>query len=465
MRPSVSPNFRQFVLNKYPVLAGNEPFLRLFHYLCFGDFSDRDTKQLVIPTRKMAEEFYRQEYTCHFKGREVLEEFRGKVLPTMSWSGHEALSGQSWNGKARQITCNGFDAEMQEALRQECLRPSEDQVQFITGEPYRRADRYHHRDQATAAYEAELACSSLNPTQSKLLDYLRKISAGHLFIRKLEDNRQAIEEAIKALPPHVQDIQYRILANVEHNPTVYYLPSGQERTCRLSPKGDSLIGLKKEVRKAATKGWWECDLRSSQFAILATVLKAPISKAFIASGKSLWRELYGFVSGIKDAEPPPETKNVLKEALYSLCYGKSKIHLKDFLALHGLEKLLTHPILAELLSLRRKWFQEIERAGGAHDVWGQWHAVDEKQGRWAGSVAATIIQAIEMEIISPIFDVAERYKKSGQIRICLFQHDGATMSFRAKDKRLARAQKQLKKAVEDRARQLGVSTVLEFTEL
>jgi len=183
---------------------------------------------------------------------------------------------------------------------------------------------------------------------------------------------------------------------------------------------------------------------------------------YAASGKSLWRELYGFVSGVEDAEPPAETKDALKEAVYSLCYGKSKTHLKEFLALHGLEKLLTHPILAELLLLRRKWFQEIERAGGARDVWGQWHAVDEKQGRWAGSVAASIIQAVEMEIIAPIFEVAA---KSDQFRICLFQHDGATLSFRAKGRKMQRAQKKLKKAVEDRARELGVSTVLEFTQL
>jgi hypothetical protein len=464
MRTSCSRNFQQFILNKYPSITDNIPFKRFFHYLCFGDFSDRDTKQLVIPTRKMAEEFYRQEYSCHFNGREVLEEFRDKVLPNLSWSGHEALSGRSWNGKARQITCNGFDAEMQDALRQECLSPSEDQVEFITGEPYHREDRYRDRAQDAAAYEAELAGFSLNPTQTKILDYLRQINAGHLFIRKLHDNRADIEEAVKGLPVQVQVIQHPILANVHHNPTLYYLPSSQQRTCRISPKGDSLLGLKREVRKAATKGWWECDLRSSQFAILAAKLKAPISRAFVASGRSLWSELYAFVSGVRDAEPPGETKKVLKEAIYSLCYGKSKAHLKEFMALHGMVKLLKHPILAELLELRKRWFQEIERAGGAHDVWGEWHAVDEKQGRWAGSVAASIIQAVEMEIIAPIFDVAVKHGKGDRFHIVLFQHDGATLSFNDKTK-MQRAQAKLKKAVEDRARELGVSTVLEFSEL
>lgn len=464
MRPSTSRNFRQFVLNKYPALEGNEPFLRFFLYLCFGDFSDKTSKRLVIPTKKMAEDFYRQEYTCRFNGLEVLCKFRDTVLPTLAWSGHEVLSANSWGGKAREVVCNGFDSAMQEALRQESLSPSEDQVHFITGEPYHRKDRYQDQAVETAVYEAELARTTLNPTQRKIVDYLGEIHAGHLFIRKLHDNREIIEASIKALKPEVQDIQYRILANVHHNPNVYYLPSSQERTCRLSPRGDSILGLKREVRKAATAGWWDCDLRSSQFAILASVLKAPISQKFIASGKSLWRELYGFVSGVEDAEPPPDIKPLLKETIYALCFGKSKAHLKEFLAQHALEKLLTHPILVELLSLRTIWFRAIARAGGWRDVWGQWHPVDEKQGRWAGSVAATIIQAVEMEIIAPIFEVANQHGSGDRFQIVLFQHDGATISFNDKTK-MPRAQARLKRAVEERAKELGVNTVLEFTQL
>lgn len=464
MKPSTSRNFRQFVLNKYPALAGNEPFLRFFQYLCFGDFSDRTTKRLVIPTKKMAEDFYQQKYTCHFKGLEALTSFRQAVLPDLAWSAHETLSGNSWNGKAREIICNGFDAEMVQALRQECLAPSEDQVHFVTGQPYHRKDRYDDQARATEAYEQDLAGIALNPTQRKIVDYLRQINAGHVFIRKLGENRDAIEEAIKGVPPTVQDIQYRILANVHHNPNVYYFPSSHERTCRLSPRGDTLLGLKRAVRKAASKGWWDCDLRSSQFAILASVLKAPISQEFVSSGKSLWRELYGFVSGIQDAEPPPDIKPLLKEAIYSLCYGKSKANLTEFLAQHGLEKLLSHPILVELFTLRRKWFQDIVRAGGAKDVWGEWHAVDEKRGRWAGSVAATIIQALEMEIIAPIFDVAATHGKGDRFQVVLFQHDGVTISFNDRSK-LPRAQAKLKKAVEERAKELGVSTAVEFTQL
>lgn len=463
MRKSISRTFRQFVLNKYPALNDNPPFLRFFRYLCFGNFRDKQTKQLVVPTKKIAEEFFEIEYRCHFKGLGALQQFQSEILPGLSWSQHEALSPHSWGGKARRITCNGFDAEMQEALQQECLSPSEDQVDFVTGEPYSRQDRYRDQAATTVAYENELSEYTLNGTQRKILDYLRDINAGHLFLRKLGENSEAIEQAIHELEPDVRDIQYRILASVNQNPNVYYLPSSRERTCRLSPRGDSIAGLVKDVRRAATHGWWECDLRSSQFAILAAKLKAPVSQEFIATGGSLWRELYRSVSG-EDTEPPHAAKAALKEAIYSLCFGKSRKNLKEFLALHGMTRILKHAIFSELLELRSLWFEEIELAGGAPDVWGAWHAIDDANGRWAGSVGASVIQSVEMEIIAPIFDVAVRHGNADQFMVTLFQHDGCTVSFSAREK-VPRAQAKLKKAVEDRARDLGVSTVLEFSQL
>jgi hypothetical protein len=69
-----------------------------------------------------------------------------------------------------------------------------------------------------------------------------------------------------------------------------------------------------------------------------------------------------------------------------------------------------------------------------------------------------------MVIIAPIFDVAQKHGKSDQFKICLFQHDGATISFQSQKKQ-ERAQKRLKAAVEARAGQLGVATILEFTQL
>jgi len=470
MNIQVSRSFRQDVLSKYTALRNNDPFLRMFCYLCFGKFFDKETHSLVLPTRKIAEEFYQKPYDHHFNGEAVLKDFREKVLPDLSWTSHEKDVPNSYMGKARSISNLGFDVEMQEALHRECLSVSEDQVDMVTGAPYSRKNRYIERAVEKARYENELAKLPLNGTQTKILDYLHGLNHGHLFVRKMGDNDRAIKAAIDALPPDLQEIRFRILARVLRSPAVHYLPSPNERTCRLSARGDSILGLKSSVRKAFCAGWVECDLRSSQFAILAAKLEAPISQAFIQSGDSLWRSFYERTHSLKE-DPPKDVKKVFKEAIYSLCFGRSVGNLTRMLNEHGVAKLLSHPILQELLTLRTAWFEEIREDGGATDVWGQWQALDltkdpftKKTRRWEGAVAASVIQSVEMEIIAPIFGVAAKHRKSDRFSITLFAHDGATISFNSTEKK-ARAQAKLKKAVEDRAKELGVSTVLEFTQL
>jgi hypothetical protein len=271
------------------------PFFASSTISAFPVFFDAEDNQLVIPTKTVSEQFYGQPYSHRFNGRDTLEKFRFQVLPRLAWTEPNYARGNGANpykGKARQITNFGFDTEMQEALREECLDPSEDQVDFITGLAHRREDRYEKAAEETSLYETELSRHALSPTQTLILDYLRGINAGHLFLRKLRENQEAIQAAISALSPHLQTIRHRILANVQENPNVYYLPSEREHTCRLSARGDSILGLKKTVRRAATGGWVECDLRSSQFAILAAQLDAPVSQTFVATNESLWREFY-----------------------------------------------------------------------------------------------------------------------------------------------------------------------------
>jgi hypothetical protein len=114
----------------------------------------------------------------------------------------------------------------------------------------------------------------------------------------------------------------------------------------------------------------------------------------------------------------------------------------------------------------------MEIAGGAADVWGNWHAIRRgtecgsgERPRLARHIAATVIQAIELEIIAPIFDIARTYGNTYQFGIVLFQHDGATISFRARGKREEKAKSLLRDAVETKAKGLGVHTTLEFADL
>lgn len=470
MKTSVSPKFREYVLDKYPQLLGEPAHLRFFLYLCFGNFFDDKTGHLVVPSKVLAEDCCLKKWDRHFNGKAFLRELQNVAFPELTWTEHESFPADSWHGKARTIKTTGFDEELTRAIREESLSPSKSQVDFVTGAATTDSSIYAARRSETEKYEQDLEHANLNATQTAIVNYLRRLEAGHLFLRQITRNKTKIEQAINELPAEVQAIQYQVLGSVHQNPNVYYFPSEQRRTCRLSPRGSSVLGLKGSVRKALCSGWVDCDLRSSQFAILAAKLAAPRSQELIANGENLWSTFYEHTHGTK-IEPPPALKKQFKEAIYSLCFGKSTANLSIMLNDQGLAKLLSHPIIQELLTLREDWFKQIRNEGGAYDVWGEWQLLDltrdpdtKKSRRWAGAVAASVIQSFEMEIIAPIFDIALRHGRAQQFGICLFQHDGACISFQSKSKR-PKAEQLLKEAVEARALELGICTSLEFKQL
>jgi hypothetical protein len=126
MHAHITRNFRQFILTKYPALRDNEPFLRFFHYLCFSTFFDKETGQLVVPVRTIAEEFCQKPYGGDFNGKAFFERFRAAVLPGLTWGSYDSSGSTSWKGKAREIIDFGFDQEMWVELQRELRSDSDD---------------------------------------------------------------------------------------------------------------------------------------------------------------------------------------------------------------------------------------------------------------------------------------------------------------------------------------------------
>lgn len=481
MKRITTKQFRDFCTNKYPGLKGeSESYWRMLRYLCFGTFRDKETGLLVIPADMICEDILNKSYQF---GRAIrfLEEFRGKILPGFYWSEASYLPVSGWQAQCRQVVLTGFDAEMQAALDQEMAtimdpRKPGGHVDFVTGRAYDGTMRVKRNQEAIDQHQALKATLPLNQTQQLVMGYLDELKGGNLLVRKLNANLDRVNQVIETLPKEKQIRQRQILHSVMEQPQVFYRPSQELRTARLNAYGDSVIALKSDVRKALCHGWTECDLKSSQFAILAAHLNAPLSKELINEGKSLWKTFYQHTHGEYE-NPPVAIKKVYKEFIYSMCFGmaihnapgKDSLHSK--LKKHDMACLLEHPIVQELLTLRKQWYAKIHEDGGAKDVWGVFQAVDHsidpkttKERRNVPSVAAAVIQSIELEIISTIFDVALRYGKGYQFGIVLFQHDGATLSFQSKEKK-QKAQELLQQAVQKRAKELGVNTYLEFTDL
>jgi hypothetical protein len=495
MRQATSLTFRHYCLNRFPALndafcscankqhseKGNCPLPRFYraflHYLCFSNFLDEDFGDLVIPHADIMRMCGTQDTA--FSSGDFLERFQRDVLPEFRWC--DEIPGQ----KCRRVSAYGWDQPFEQALDRELDFGATRDTLFVSGKAWNDRAKASLRKDATADHETRVPTLVLNATQKKVFEYMETVD-GVQFVDKMTENRDAIRAALVELDPGVQRIQQRILGSIREISKIHYYPG--ERSSRMSSQGDTVVGLKREVRRALCKGWTEVDLKSSQFAILATVLNAPLSKSLVASDENLWQSFYQTTHG-KNEPPPPDIKRIYKEIVYGIAFGAAERMTQQIAAMNrkrlalnfppieplehrlrqvGMTSLLSHPIVRELLELRRAWYGRITKKKGERDVWGNFISVEAStatsHGRWHGAVAAAVIQSIELEIISALFDVANDHGENCDFQICLFQHDGATVSFRAKAK-MERAIQRLKDAVERKALTHGVNTTLAVEHL
>lgn len=480
MKMFVTEGFRDFVMSNYPSVESSLKYKKFLHYLCFSNFYDEDYKdQLVIPAKVIwdccirtndKDQYDDKKFNCY----EFLLSFKKDVLPNLKWI-------KASEGKARRISDYGFDQAFNLMLDGELFNfdKTDKKTHFITGLMKHPKTNYEFKESNKQKYLEEKQKFQLNETQIKILNYLEQINCGKCFLPKFTKNRQSILDAINNIDNvNSKRIQYRIINSVLDDPQVYYKPSENKHTPRISASEDSIVGLKSSVRKAWMSGYLECDLKSSQFSILSEVIGATQCLEFIKTGKSIWTEMYRHTHGV-EAEPPSDIKKVFKQVLYSICFGKSLEHsdayyyiqkqnkkqiqddLKTICNKNNIDNLLDHYLIKELLDKREIWYQTINDNKGAYDVWGGF--VEIAKDRWAGSVGAEVIQSYEMQIIGSIFDVAnlpERYP----FQIVCFQHDGATLSI-YKDSHLDYIKRALCKSVETEAIKYNILTKLEFTQL
>lgn len=457
MKKAVSIEFRDFCLNKYPALRDNESYREMFRYLCFATFFDEDTGLQCIPRQELMRICNTRKGT--FSGKAFLEAFIRDVLPDLALTNYRSFNFHGWDRKCRQVANNGFDADMYDAFKKEVISEDVGEVFFVSGYAYTN-DRIADVRKAKRLEHIQLAETFvLNPTQRKIYDYLDAIE-GDRFVRKLNQNIDDVNAVISTLHDASAYVQNRIVHSIREYSKIHYCPSRNGRTSRLHNCNDSPIGFKKIVRRAYSKGWSEVDLRCSQFAILATILDARLAQDFLATGNSLWTYLHA-ASG-NQLPMTAEHKAIYKELIYSICFGKSKKELVKYVKAKNIRGLANDPILSELLALRSAWFNEIGRKGYVLDAWN--NRLHVSHSRWIGAVAAAAIQSIELEIVSAIFDVAIEHGDCDHFSICMFQHDGATISFQSKAGQ-TRAFVKMRDAVNSRAAQFNVNTTLEIEEL
>ena len=235
---------------------------------------------------------------------------------------------------------------------------------------------------------------------------------------------------------------------------------GVENSWRLYDEGVSITGLPRQYRKMLCKGWTEFDIKSSQLAIVSSKWNIPSIHKFLSKRNSVW-DLFFDVFTVKHNEYD-ETKRFFKESLYSVVFGKQEDRLaKEYDRLFGLgagKKFSSIWLIRDLFDAREA---EINRLANAPQ--GRYYSIAagisssvnnyfktgmskkeiqqyEKTGimpytqrKRITSVMAQEIQMIEMAILYPVIDLAE--KNSKHYVITLWQHDGFSVKFLDTSKR------------------------------
>jgi hypothetical protein len=491
VKKCVSRNFIEFCQLRYPQMTGLAE-RRFFLYVCFSNWNDRETGQTLIPYQLIAK-------CCgidsdkiadgNFNTGQFLHKFKKTILPQFSWVEYESTG---WNMRCRRIANKGLDQPTLAMIKMELEHPPTEKYYFDSGRKFNEVKLSKDRKTVLQEYQElyQQFKPTLNDTQLKMLSVLIKTGMSNSFAKKQVKNAELIEDTIRGLQLDHDDIaqgktiedkqlrQRSILESIKEESRVFYKPSAIGNTPRLHHHGDCVLSLCREVRKAFCHGWTDVDLVSSQFVILANLLQATQAQKLIKDGVHLWTYLNSIAFG-KWEKPAANDKKVFKQLIYGLCFGMTLPNVYNSLQLLGsqvADNLINNSMIQELFGQREKWFDRIKQERCLTDVWGKTHRLTSDgfrkdiygnlvptEGRWFGSLAATKIQSIEMEIISAIHQLILD-KPQTQCYIMLHQHDGLCVSFyRPSDKQ--NIQHQMQQAITQKATEVGDKLGIDLTDM
>lgn len=448
-RKKVGVDFRNELLSLLPILKTNVAYRRMIEYLLFGTFIDKDTHQLII-SQEIIAQIEGKPFNDRYVAETFLEAFKRDVLPDFEWS--------SWSmDKARSVINNGLSPVIEALRMKEMLTQHAKYVYFVDGDKPSKAKTIKERDK----YRMN-ALNDIQRTETEdarlLLDYMNNLPP-HKFIKTVNKYiKDAYEAAIKLNARQVTiQQQIALLRTIEDIAQPFYQSSGEQRTVRVFGINESMLMLKKEVRRALTKDWIELDLKSAHLAIFAYLFDITEVNEFLLSGEDIWDSLFEHFN----LPYVSEVKKLFKTALYSVVYGMPVANIKGNLTkelnkirvFNAGDTFVSHPIIKALITARDQAMKEITAKGGAATIYGKWLSTDDYT---VESILSQLAQAVELKLLMPALHLAAANKT--HFTITLWQHDGFSVSLEDnKDYWIRRIQK----VVKNEASRLGINTYLE----
>lgn len=342
------------------------------------------------------------------------------------------------DGFCRQVTFS-WPEEIKELLTIEknkklSKKSRYEKVNIVTGE------LHTARKQTSNLKELEEEASEIidildNKFGQQIAQYMNELPVGHFEDLLSEEAINRTMKVVNTLPAQVREQQLNILNAIADQPKVFYRPSRNGNTDRLFGNGANITNLKKEVRKALTKDWVECDAKNLHLAIVAKLWNIDSLKEFLSLGKSFWQHIIEQLKLAQDHSPtssendPEQVKKYIKEATYGLVYGMSKKNLEERLDSQlgmGMgKKFLNISLIKDILSARKEVINYHMNTGEIEDCFGTKFAVTKEN---ILSLLSRVCQSYELKLIHSLFKVTDR---TNDFHITLYQFDGLSIKFDA----------------------------------
>lgn len=443
---TVSPKFRVIIASKYPNLKNNRADWAFLGYLMFGSYREEHSGKLLIPSELIAriEGKFDQWVKNNYVARYFLERFT-KLIQPFKWSKWD-----SEQGLARIVTELNWPQDVADAISAERQKLWVDtgRVYLINGTKFTSKKQIQNRRKEKLG-ALELLKESGCKEAEELLDYMNSLPS-NLFYKILANMPHALEIA-DTLPPESRDRQKDLLNTVLDQYQPFYKPTAG--STRIYAFNENLLGLQRNVRKALTMGWLECDLKSAQLAICAKTWQVARAQNFLNDGGNIWDSLFEHFG----LEKNDETKRVFKTALYAIMFGAQKKKLSGILDSLGggsLDKFLSHGVIKSMWRARTRQLSQIRKDKGAINYFGQFISLKDFSAR---SILAQLAQAYELALLYPVLELA---KKDKRFQIVLWQHDGFSVHI-AKPEDKSNLVFNMKWVVKAKAHELGINTELE----
>ncbi len=485
----VSRSFRDFILSTFPATQEDTSLLKGVGFLLFPTHVDSKWGSPIACCRTVAG-FEGRDYKCAQNNyRDIARYFdrlKTHVLPDLTLTSYVA------GEECRRIKSTGFTSSVEDALRAELRTPRSqilDPVFLVDGRTANRLNTSRIADLSRRAAEKTYPLAASDEIR-EVLQYLNNLPQNG-FTKTLVHMSRAYDMASdfpdqpEPDPCHwnshsgpsslsasmsPREVAYRTLREIEENPKPLYEPG--VRTARITPTGLNLTNIDSRIRRELTSKWVEYDLKSAQLAINCKDWGVPGVCAFLESGGDVWRDIASHA--FPDLPFDADFKGVIKEAVYSISYGKSKpkvkaaltCHLGEYLRRSGRESdrmknsevsrtFTSHWIVRALLDAREGRVAQIEQEGGTYDDFGNWIALTEDVD--VKSVLAQRAQSIEMAMVLPVYRLAKTTK---DFTVILHQHDGFNVDFHAATRK-ERWVKRIEQVVAEEAVRRGIPTRLE----